>query len=136
MNERAVLAAARLLSTLLGFGAIAVGLLYAGPESLVRRPLPAGQETLVVLIESAFPVWPFLFCVSGAVLMVCAYRQRHILVAHGLVVGAWTFWGLCLIIAPLRSVPPTPIIVGVIAFVCCFAANVGTMRLWAALGVK
>ncbi|CAH0318480.1 hypothetical protein [Rhodococcoides fascians] len=136
MNERAVLAATRLLSMLLGFGAIAVGYLYAGPESLVRRPLPAGQETLVVLIESAFPVWPFLFGISGTVLILCAYLQRHILYAHGLVVFAWSFWGFCLIIAPLRSVPPTPIIVGVIAFACCVAANIGTMRLWAALGVK
>lgn len=136
MNERAVLAAARMLSMLLGFGAIAVGYLYAGPEHLVRRPLPAGQETLVVIIEYAFPVWPFLFGISGAVLVVCAYRQYQILYAHGFVIFAWAFWGLCLIIGPLRSVPPTPIIVGVIAFVCCIAANIGTMRLWAALGVK
>ncbi|OZE92729.1 hypothetical protein CH298_04310 [Rhodococcoides fascians] len=136
MNERAVLAAARLLSTLCGLGAIAVGILYAGPEALVRRPLPAGQETLVVLIESAFPVWPFLFGLTGVALVICAWWRSSILVAHGFVVFAWSFWGFCLIIAPLRSVPPTPIMVGVIAFVSCVAANVGTMRLWAALGVK
>ncbi|WP_052056277.1 hypothetical protein [Rhodococcoides fascians] len=136
MNERAVIAAARLLSMLCGFGAIAVGVLYAGPEQLVRRPLPGGQETLVVLIESAFPVWPFLFGLTGACLIVCAWRPRQILIAHGFVVLAWGFWGFCLIIAPLRSVPPTPIIVGVIAFVLGVASNFGTMRLWAALGVK
>ena len=55
---------------------------------------------------------------------------------HGFVVLGWAFWGFCLIIGPLRSVPPAPIIVGVIAFVLGVAANVGTMRLWAALGVK
>lgn len=136
MNERAVFAAVRLLSTLCGFGAIVVGLLYAGPEALVRRPPVPGQETLVVLVESAFPVWPFLFCITGTVLIVCAWWRSSILVAHGFVVFAWAFWGLCLIIAPLRSVPPTPIIVGVIAFVLGVASNLGTMRLWAALGVK
>ncbi|KZF03206.1 hypothetical protein A2J03_08180 [Rhodococcus sp. EPR-157] len=136
MNERAVLAAAQMLSVFLAAGSIVVGLLYAGPEQLVRRPLPVGQETLVVVIESAFPVWPFLFITTGLILLVCALRKKSLLIGHGFVVLGWAFWGFCLIIGPLRSVPPAPIIVGVIAFVLGVAANVGTMRLWAALGVK
>ncbi|WP_052060184.1 hypothetical protein [Rhodococcoides fascians] len=136
MNERAVLAAAQALSVVLATASIVVGALYAGPEHFVRRPLPPGQETLVVLVESAFPVWPFLFGVTGVIALVCALMRREVIIGHGLVVASWAFWGLCLIIAPLRSVPPTPILVGVIAIVLGVGANVCAAILWAALGVK
>ncbi|OZF05571.1 hypothetical protein [Rhodococcoides fascians] len=136
MNERAVLAAAQMLSVLLAGGSVVVGALYAGPEILVRRPLPPGQETLVVVVEHFFPVWPFLFGVTGVIAMVAALRRRGVIVGHGLVIGAWAFYGLCLIIAPIRSVPPTPILVGVISLFIVVAAHIGAIRLWAALGVK
>lgn len=136
MNERAVLAATQLLSVILSGGSIIVGALYAGPEFLVRRPLPPGQETIVVLVEHAFPVWPFLFALTGLAAIVAALKRKRVIVAHGLVVAAWAFYGICLIIAPLQSVPPTPILVGVISLFIVAAANFGVMRLWAALGVK
>ncbi|OZC88356.1 hypothetical protein CH282_09515 [Rhodococcus sp. 06-418-1B] len=136
MNERAVLAAAQMLSVILTGGSIIVGLLYAGPEILVRRPVPPGQETIVVIVEHFFPVWPFLFGITGLISMIYALRRRSVILGHGLVIGAWAFYGLCLIVAPLRSVPPTPILVGVISLFIVVATNIGMIRLWAALGVR
>ncbi|MCC8930833.1 hypothetical protein [Rhodococcus sp. I2R] len=132
---KAVLSAARFLSLTIAVLTLLVGALYAGPEQLVRRPLPPGQETIVAVIEYLFPVWPFLFAFAGAVLCCAAYCRRGLAVTHGLVVAAWGFYGLCLILAPIRSVPPSPILVGVIAMGIA-AINFTAARLWSALGVK
>ena len=90
----------------------------------------------MVLVEHAFPVWPFLFGLSGLAAIVAALKRKRVIVGHGLIVAAWAFYGICLIIAPLQSVPPTPILVGVISLFIVAAVNFGVMRLWAALGVK
>lgn len=134
MAETRVVAAARLLSFTIAGLSVLVGAMYTGPEALVRRPLPPAQESIVVLIEHFFPVWPFLFAFTGAALGCAAYVRRGLAVTHGLVVAAWGFYGLCLILAPIRSVPPSPILVGVIA-VGIAAINYAAAKLWAALGV-
>ncbi|MDQ1202851.1 hypothetical protein [Rhodococcus sp. SORGH_AS_0303] len=135
MNERAVVQAARFLSFVLATGAMVVGTFYAGPESLVRRPVRPGQETLVVLVESVFPVWPIIFLLAGSLVLVAAIRMRGLIAAHGVVVAVWAFYALCLILGPILSVPPSPILVGVIAAIVMLT-NAAAMRLWAALGVN
>lgn len=135
MNERAVVAAARFLSSILAIGAAVVGCFYAGPESLVRRPVRPGQESLVVLVESVFPVWPAIFLAAGLILTVAVIRMRGLIPAHGVVVAVWAFYGLCLILGPIFSVPPAPILTGVLAGILVLT-NAAAMRLWAALGVS
>lgn len=127
--------ATQLLSIILAGLSIIVGAVYLGPENLVRRPLPPGQETLVVIVEAAVPVWPFLFGTAGIVLLVAVLRQQRVMWAHGAVIAAWSFYGFCLISAPLRSVPPSPILAGLIAL-GIVGANIAALRLWAALGVR
>lgn len=134
MNERAVVAAARMLSLVIAGLSVIVGALYTGPDALVRRPLPPGQESIVVVIEHFFPVWPFLFAFTGALLGYAAVIRRGVVITHALVVVGWAFYGLCLILAPIRSVPPSPILVGVIA-VGIAVINYAAARLWSALGV-
>ena len=134
MNERAVVSAARVLSLVIAGLSVLVGALYTGPDSLVRRPLPPGQESIVVVIEHFFPVWPFLVAFTGALLGYAAVIRRGVVATHALVVCAWAFYGLCLILAPIRSVPPSPILVGVIA-VGIAVINYAAARLWSALGV-
>lgn len=130
-----MLRATQLLAIVLGALSILVGTIYLGPSNLVRRPLAPGQETLVVIVEAALPVWPFLFGAAGVYLLTAALRQRRVMWAHGAVIGAWSFYGFCLISAPLRSIPPSPILAGVIAM-GIVAVNIAALRLWAALGVR
>lgn len=127
--------ATQLLAIILGALSIVVGTIYLGPSNLVRRPLPPGQETLVVIVEAALPVWPFLFGATGIWLLSAVLRQHRVMWAHGGVILAWSFYGFCLICAPLRSVPPSPILAGVIA-IGIVAINIAALRLWAALGVR
>lgn len=135
MRECQVVNAARFLSFVIAFGTVLVGALYTGPETLVRRPLPPGQESIVVIIDHFFPVWPFLFAFTGAALAMSAYFTRGLAYTHAGVVVTWSFYGLSLILAPIQSEPPSPILAGVIAMI--FATiNYAVVRLWAALGVK
>lgn len=134
MREEAVVGAARFLSFILALGAVVVGVFYSGPEGLVRRPVRPGQETLVVIVEHLFPVWPLLFCIAGVGVFFALVLMRGLIVAHGVVVAVWAFYALCLIVGPILSVPPSPILVGVIAIVVMLT-NAAAMRLWAALGV-
>ena len=135
MNERAVVQAARFLSLILAVGATTVGMFYAGPEFLVRRPVRPGQETLVVIVENVFPLWPIIFLTAGLTVLAAALVMRSLIVAHGIQIAVWAFYSLCLILGPIMSVPPAPILVGVIAVIVVMT-NVAAIRLWAALGVK
>ncbi|MBP2208152.1 lipopolysaccharide export LptBFGC system permease protein LptF [Rhodococcus percolatus] len=107
----------RLVAASLGAGQVAVGLLYLGPSQLVRRQLPPDQLSLVVYVENAGPYWVLGFILSGIVLLTASARSRGFVVAHGLGVFIWSFYGLAVLLGALFSVPPTPVLTGTIAMV-------------------
>ncbi len=105
----------RIVSLIMGLISIAVGVLYLGPSQWVRRPLPPGQETLVVIIESFGPVWPVVFMVTGALLATAAVWGRWAVGAHIVGIFGWMFYGVSIISGSVLSEPPAPIAFGVVA---------------------
>ncbi|MGB3771751.1 MAG: hypothetical protein WBA00_11470 [Rhodococcus sp. (in: high G+C Gram-positive bacteria)] len=113
--------AARALSAVLALASFLLGLLYAvsylGMPSLVRRPLPPGQESLVVTIESFGPVWPGLFLLAGTAVALSATfpGRRSLVVAHMGAAFAWTFYGGSILVGAMLTQPPVPIVLGSMA---------------------
>lgn len=97
-----------------GVMAVVLGMVYFGPDSLIRRPLPEGQVSIVVAVENFAPVWPVLFTLMGVALIgaASARRGRWLLVAHVLAMFGWTFYGSSILIGAILSEPPTPIVMG------------------------
>lgn len=100
----------RLAAGAAGMMQISVGGLYLGPSNLVRRPLPPDQINLVVYIEQAGPVWVLLFALSGAWLITCAVRRQGFVIAHGISVFVWFFYGAAIWFGAAFSEPPTPVL--------------------------
>ncbi|OZC50507.1 hypothetical protein [Rhodococcoides fascians] len=105
----------RLAAGTAGIMGICVGALYLGPSQLVRRPLPPDQINLVVYVEQAGPWWVLLFALTGLWLIVCAVRKTGFVIAHGLSVIVWIFYGGAIFAGAWFSEPPTPILAATIA---------------------
>lgn len=105
----------RLVAGITGTMNIAVGALYLGPSQLVRRPLPPDQISLVVYVEGSGPWWVLMFIASGLALLLASRRKRGFVVAHGVSVFVWSFYGLAILLGALLSEPPTPVLAGTIA---------------------
>lgn len=99
----------QLTSLITGVMAIVMGLVYFGPDSLIRQPLPSGQVSVVVAVESFAPVWPLLFTVMGMALIGAVTSRRFVLGAHVVAIFGWSFYGASILIGALLSEPPTPI---------------------------
>lgn len=117
--------AARAFSAVLAIASFVVGLLYAvsflGAPQLVRRPLPPGQESFVVIIESWGPIWPALFGVSAVVIIgsiLCPHRVG-LVVAHMFGLLAWSFYGAIILVGAIFQIPPVPVLHGALS---CFVA--------------
>ena len=94
---------------------LAMCIVYSGPEFLIRRPSPAGQTSIVQYIESLGPYWPAVFGISGISLLVTALTTRGVIYGHAFCAASWTGYGVALLVGPLLTVPPAPIVVGVMA---------------------
>ncbi|MFD6518100.1 hypothetical protein [Rhodococcus sp. NPDC060176] len=106
---------ARIVSLIMGLMAIVVGATYWGPTEWVRRPLPPNQTSIVVMVESIGPVWPVIFTVTGAALVVASLLGRYVVAAHVLGIFGWMFYGAAIIVGAVLSEPPAPIVTGLIA---------------------
>ncbi|UTN93315.1 membrane protein [Gordonia phage Widow] len=102
----------QLTSLITGVMAIVMGLVYFGPDALIRRPLPPGQVSIVVAVESFAPVWPILFTAMGMALIGAVTSRRFVLASHVLAVFGWSFYAASILIGALLSEPPTPIVTG------------------------
>nr|WP_019668050.1 hypothetical protein [Rhodococcus sp. 15-649-1-2] len=117
--------AARAFSGVLAIASFVVGLLYAvsflGAPQLVRRPLPPGQESLVVIIESWGPIWPGVFGIAAAALVVAILWPSRIVivVTHVIGLAAWSWYGTAILAGALLQEPPVPILHGALS---CFVA--------------
>lgn len=89
----------QLTSLITGVMAIVMGLVYFGPDPLIRRPLPSGQEWEVVAVESFAPVWPILFTAMGMALIGAVTTRRFVLGAHVVAIFGWSFYGASILIA-------------------------------------
>ncbi|MFI5434504.1 hypothetical protein ACHMZP_21820 [Rhodococcus baikonurensis] len=105
----------RIVSLIMGAMAILVGVTYWGPSEWVRRPLPPGQESLVVIIESIGPVWPIIFTVAGTLLASASIVGRYMVAAHVVGIFGWMFYGSAIVVGAILSEPPAPIVTGLIA---------------------
>ncbi|WP_052069862.1 hypothetical protein [Rhodococcoides fascians] len=109
---------ARAFSGVLALASFVVGLLYAvsflGAPQLVRRPLPPGQESFVVMIESWGPIWPALFGVAAASIVVAIVWPRRVplVIVHVLGLFAWSFYGAIILVGAIFQVPPVPVLHG------------------------
>ncbi len=103
----------QLTSLITGVMAIIMGLVYFGSQARATRPpLPSGQVSVVVAVESFAPVWPLLFTVMGMVLIGAVTSRRFVLGAHVVAIFGWSFYGASILIGALLSEPPTPIVTG------------------------
>lgn len=100
-------------SIITGFMAVVLGLVYFGPDALIRRPLPPGQISVVVAVESFAPVWPILFTAMGVSLILAVTGRKFVLAAHIFATTGWAFYGASILIGAMLSEPPTPIVMGV-----------------------
>lgn len=103
----------QLTSLITGVMAVVLGMVYFGPDSLIRRPLPEGQISVVVAVENFAPVWPILFTLVGVALIASATARKWVVVAHVLAIFGWTFYGSAILIGALLSEPPTPVVMGI-----------------------
>lgn len=102
-------------SLITGLMAVVLGVVYFGPPELVRRSLPPKQTSLVQAVENLGPVWPLLFTVMGVALIAAVTGRRYIVGAHVFAIFGWMFYGACIVIGAAASVPPAPIVTGLIA---------------------
>lgn len=102
-------------SLMTGVMGVVLGLVYFGPDSLIRRPLPPGQVSIVVAVERFVPVWPILFTAVGVSLIMAVTARRFVLSAHIFAIGAWAFYSAAVLVGAVLSEPPTPIVMGVTA---------------------
>lgn len=105
----------RIVSLIMGLMSVLVGVTYWGPTHWVRRPLPPGQETLVVIIESIGPVWPVIFTITGVLLVASALFNRYPVAAHVIGIFAWMFYGCAILAGAILAEPPAPIVTGLIS---------------------
>lgn len=126
--------AARVSKTLAVIAAF-TGLLYVGPSFWVRRPMPDGQLSIVVAIESWGPVWPIVFFAAAIVLAASAHTRRFVGYAHAIVAGVWGFYGSAVLLSAVYAEPPTPILTGGFA-IGASALHLAMIRVWSDLGVK
>jgi hypothetical protein len=106
---------ARLTAATAGIMQVTVGLLYIGPEQLVRRPLLPGQVSAVVYIEGIGPVWTAIFILSGLYLVFAAARKKRFVPGHIAAAGVWGLYGGAVLISALLTEPPVPVLAGTIA---------------------
>nr|WP_296763781.1 hypothetical protein [Rhodococcus sp. (in: high G+C Gram-positive bacteria)] len=125
----------RLMALSLAFMQICLGITYLGPEQFIRRPSPSGQASIVVYIESLGPYWPAMFLISGAALLFTALQLRRTAFGHALSAAAWTAYGTALLIGPILTVPPAPIVVGVIAILIA-PVHVSCIIAWKERGIE
>lgn len=126
---------AKRLSLVLALIAIFTGISYVGPSFWVRRPLPEGQLSLVMIIESWGPVWPALFLLASAVVGVSAITRRYVGYAHSIAAGVWGFYGTAVLMSAVYAEPPAPILTGGLALGATLI-HLGMIRVWSDLGVK
>lgn len=126
---------AQRVSLTLALIAFLTGASYAGPSFWVRRPLPEGQLSVVVTIESWGPVWPILFVATAAVLAASALSTRYVGYTHAVAAGVWAFYGSAVLLSAAYAEPPGPILTGGIA-VGASLVHLAMIRTWADLGVK
>ena len=106
---------ARLTAATIGIMQVTVGLLYIGPEELVRRPLLPGQVSAVVYIEGIGPVWTVTFVITGLYLIYAAVRKKGFVPGHIAAAGIWGLYGGAILISALLTEPPVPVLAGTIA---------------------
>ncbi len=126
---------AKRLSLILALVAMFTAIAYVGPSFWVRRPLPEGQLSLVVIIESAGPVWPVLFFVASGVVAASAMSRRYVGYAHSVAAGVWGFYGTAVLLSAVYAEPPSPILTGGLALGATLI-HLGMIRVWSDLGVK
>lgn len=105
----------QLTSLITGVMAIVMGLVYFGMRPSSWPPLPSGQVSVVVAVESFAPVWPILFTVMGMALIGAVTSRRCVLGAHVVAIFGWSFYGASILIGALLSEPPTPIVTGTLS---------------------
>lgn len=135
MKNKTVEALRNLSLWLALFAAVFGGLYAFAPEFLVRKPLPSGQSSVVVFVDSIGPVWPALFFFAAIMVGLSALYRRGVLLAHCIASGVWIFYGACIVVGAILSLPPTPITSGVAAL---FGAGTHwfAVKIWAAEGIK
>jgi len=106
---------ARLTAATAGIMQVTVGLLYIGPEELVRRPLLPGQVSAVVYIEGIGPVWTVTFVLAGLFLIWAALRKKGFVPGHIAAAGVWGLYGGAILFSALMTEPPVPVLAGTIA---------------------
>lgn len=106
---------ARLTAATAGIMQVTVGLLYIGPEELVRRPLLPGQVSAVVYIEGIGPVWTVSFVLAGLFLIWAAVRKEGFVPGYIAAAGVWGLYGGAVLISALLTEPPVPVLTGTIA---------------------
>lgn len=89
-----------------------LGLVYIGPDSLIRRSPPSGHVSVAGALESFAPVWPLLFMVMGMALIGAVTSRRCVLGAHVVAIFGWSFYGAYILIAALLIGRPAPIVTG------------------------
>lgn len=130
----AMVGAARVTRTLAVIAAF-TGALYLGPAFWVRRPIPDGQLSIVVAIESWGPVWPVVFFGAAVILAVSAHTRSYVGYAHAIVAGVWGFYGSAVLLSAVYAEPPAPVLSGGIALGAS-ALHLAMIRVWSDLGVK